>query len=683
MDKTTALGAYLDQHGANFSIFSANAERIELILLNEAHSIEQTINVNGRTGDVWHIYVPGIRSGQRYAYRVYGRWAPDEGHRFNAAKLLLDPYARSISRMPIWNESLFGYDRSRDDQVLNIEDSASYAPIGIVTALEPFKESNPRPQIPWTDTIIYETHVKGLSIQHPEVPPSLRGTYQGAASDAVLCHLKRLGVTTIQLMPVYAAVQDERLIRHGLSQYWGYNPLSYFVPDPRFSSGGAISAVDEFRSMVRTMHDYGFEVILDVVYNHTGESDHLGPSLSWRGIDNASYYIGKPEQLRFLYDSTGCGNTLRTEHVFVRRLIMDSLRYWVEVMDVDGFRFDLTTTLLREHRKVNFQSGWLHMIQQDPVLSKVKLIAEPWDLGDAGYQLGAYPPPWREWNDQYRDVVRRYWQGEMEITGVFATRIAGSSDIFSLKHRRPSSSINYVTSHDGFTLRDLVSYERKHNEANRENGRDGTTANYSQNCGHEGESDDPDVLAKRERLSRSLLTTLFVSQGVPMLLGGDELGRTQQGNNNPYCQDNEITWYDWKLESSDEEHMQFVRELIAFRKAHPSLRRNQFLTGKVGENGFPDTIWWHPEGRAMQSGDWAHTQAFGMWLVAPDMLLINFNPTAESVPFQLSDEYTWSWGLGWGESSLKTETNGGTARVAPQSVLILRAHPFTSEDRMV
>lgn len=681
MDKTTVLGPYLDQNGVNFSIFSANANRVELVLFDEEHSPERTIDVNGRTGDVWHVYVPGVRAGQRYAYRVHGPWAPDEGHRFNSAKLLLDPYARSISRMPVWDESLFGYDRNRDDRVLNPADSASYAPIGVVTDPGNSGRLKPPLDIPWIDTVIYETHVKGLSIQNPDVPPSLRGTYLGAASDAVLGHLQHLGVTTIELLPVYATVQDERLVRNGLSQYWGYNPLSYFAPDPRFSTRGPASAIEEFRVMVDAMHDHGFEVILDVVYNHTGEGDHLGPTLSWRGIDNASYYVPKSGQPRFLYDSTGCGNTLRAEHVYVRRLIMDSLRYWVEVMNVDGFRFDLASTLLREHGRFNRQSGWLQMVQQDPVLSRVKLIAEPWDLGYSGYQLGSYPPPWREWNDKYRDVVRRYWSGEFGITGQFATRIAGSSDLFAPGHRRPSSSINYITSHDGFTLQDLVSYERKHNEANQEHSRDGRSVNYSQNCGQEGSSTNLDILAHRDRLKRSLLTTLFVSQGVPMLLGGDELGRTQQGNNNPYCQDNEISWYDWNLGESNKEQLEFVRELIAFRKAHPSLRRNRFLTGQVETNGLPDAIWWHPEGHVMRSEDWASTQAFGMWLAAPDMLLICFNPTDNVVRFKLSDEYAWNWGLGWGESTVvpDEDSKGGVASVSPQSVLILRTQSSALE----
>ncbi len=680
VDKITALGAQLDHNGVNFAIYSAHADRVELVLLDEEHRIERTIDVSGRTGDVWHVYVAGVRAGQRYAYRVHGPWAPDDGHRFNAEKLLLDPYARSISRMPQWHESLFGHDRNKDDRVLNPADSAPYAPIGMVVDLESTAGTKASPRIPWTDTVIYETHVKGLSVLHPDVPPALRGTYLGAASNPVLSHLKYLGVTTVELLPVHTAVQDERLVQGGLSQYWGYNPLSYFVPDSRFAAGGAASAAAEFRAMVDAMHDAGLEVILDVVYNHTGEGSHLGPTLSWRGIDNASYYVAKPGQSRFLYDSTGCGNTLRAEHPFVRRLIMDSLRYWVEVMNVDGFRFDLASTLLRERCVVSMQSGWLQMVQQDPILSKVKLIAEPWDLGRLGYGLGAYPAPWREWNDKYRDAVRRYWRGESGMAGEFATRLAGSSDLFAEGHRRPSSSINYVTSHDGFTLLDLVSYRQKHNLDNQEGNQDGTNANYSQDCGKEGPSADQSVVAKRDRLRRSLLTTLFVSQGVPMILGGDEFGRTQVGNNNAYCQDNEVSWYDWDIDPSKEDMLEFVRQLSAFRKAHPSLRRNRFLTGEVGARGVPDAVWWHPEGRVMQSEDWANVRAFGMWLAAPDMLLICFNPTDEPVRFELSDKYVWSWGLGWGESSvlMDSESKGNFASVDSESVLILYAQPSAS-----
>ena len=677
VDKITALGAQLDHDGVNFAIFSAHADRVELVLLDEEHRIERTIDVSGRIGDVWHVYVAGVRPGQRYAYRVHGPWAPDDGHRFNAAKLLLDPYARAISRMPQWHESLFGHDRNKDDRVLNPADSAPYAPIGVVVDPESTAGTKASPRIPWTDTVIYETHVKGLSVLHPDVPAELRGTYLGAASNPVLSHLKYLGVTTVELLPVHTAVQDERLVQRGLSQYWGYNPFSYFVPDSRFSAGGAASAAAEFKAMVDAMHDAGLEVILDVVYNHTGEGSHVGPTLSWRGIDNASYYVAKPGQSRFLYDSTGCGNTLRAEHPFVRRLIMDSLRYWVEVMNVDGFRFDLASTLLRERCVVNMQSGWLQMVQQDPILSKVKLIAEPWDLGRLGYGLGAYPAPWREWNDKYRDAVRRYWRGESGMAGEFATRLAGSSDLFAEGHRRPSSSINYVTSHDGFTLLDLVSYRQKHNLGNQEGNKDGTNANYSQDCGKEGPSADQSVVAKRDRLRRSLLTTLFVSQGVPMILGGDEFGRTQVGNNNAYCQDNEVSWYDWDIDPSKEEMLEFVRQLSAFRKAHPSLRRNQFLTGEVGTRGLPDAVWWHPEGRVMQSEDWASARAFGMWLAAPDMLLICFNPTDEPVRFKLSDEYAWGWGLGWGESTMLMDSGskGDFASVDSQSVLILHAQP--------
>ena len=670
MSKNKELGAHLERNGANFSIFSEHAQRIELVLLNQQHLIERTIEVKGRSGDIWHQFVPGVQPGQRYAYRVYGPWAPEEGHRFNGAKLLMDPYARSISRMPQWDESLFGHDRAKDDRTLNPLDSAPYAPIAMVTRPTSPRDLPTGPRIPWKDTVLYETHVKGLTIGHPDIPEPVRGTYLGVISDPILSHLKQLGVTSIEFLPIYATLQDERLVHHGLSQYWGYNPLSFFAPDPRFSSRGPATAVEEFKTMVDTLHDHGFEVILDVVYNHTCEGNHLGPTLSWRGIDHASYYITKPKQPRYLYDCTGCGNTLRVEHGFVRRMIMDSLRYWVEVMNVDGFRFDLSTTLLREHRKVTLKSGWLHMIQQDPVLSKVKLIAEPWDIGNSGYQLGKYPYPWREWNDKFRDAVRRYWGGDPQVTGSFATRIAGSSDLFSPKHRHPSSSINYVTSHDGYTLMDLVSYKKKHNQANLENNRDGTNANYSQNCGQEGPSIDPDVLTQRDRLRRSILTTLLISQGVPMILGGDELGRTQMGNNNPYCQDNEVSWYDWNLSSSQCEFHAFVQRLIAFRKAHPSLRRERFLTGQIGERGVPDAIWWHPAGREMQSEDWNHTRAFGMWLVDQDKLLICFNPTMDWVTFQLSNQYQWKYELGWADSAIEDDSR--RARVAPQSVLILR-----------
>jgi len=669
MSKNKELGAHLEQNGAYFSIFSEHAQRIELVLLNEEHLIERTIEVKGRAGDIWHQFVSGVQEGQRYAYRVHGPWSPDEGHRFNGAKLLMDPYARLISRMPQWNESLFSHDRSYDDQTINALDNTCHAPIAMVTDPASLGDSYPRPAIPWTDTMIYETHIKGLTVENPDVPASLRGTYLGVVSDPILAHLKRLGVTSIEFLPIYAALQDERLVHNGLSQYWGYNPLSFFAPDPRFSSGGPSTAVEEFRTMVDTLHKHGFEVILDVVYNHTCEGNHEGPTLSWRGIDNASYYMAKPKQPRYLYDCTGCGNTLRVEHEFVRRMIMDSLRYWVEVMNVDGFRFDLATSLLRERSKVNLQSGWLQMIQQDPVLSQVKLIAEPWDLGNSGYQLGRFPYPWREWNDKFRDVVRRYWCGDPQVTGRFATRIAGSSDLFSPKHRHPSSSINFVTSHDGFTLTDLVSYKKKHNLTNQESNRDGTNANYSQNCGQEGPSADPDILNQRDRLRRSILTTLLVSQGVPMILGGDELGRTQLGNNNPYCQDNEVSWYDWNLLLSNHEFHAFVRELIALRKAHPSLRRDRFLTGQTGEQGLPDAMWWHPDGREMQSEDWSQTRAFGMWLVDQVMLLICFNPTMDLVSFKLSDEYQWKREVGWADSSLEADSR--VAKVASQSIMIL------------
>ncbi len=668
------LGAIWDGSGVRFALFSAHAKRVDLILFDSDHNPVRTIPVTGRTGQVWHVYVGGIAPGQRYGYRVHGPWEPKAGHRFNAKKVLLDPYVRAVSRMPIWDRSLYGHDTGVDDLVISGKDSARSAPIGAVVALN--RAPRTFAKIPWSDTIIYETHVKGLSMLHPEVPAKLRGTYMGAASEPVLTHLQKLGVTTIEFLPVHAAVQDERLVRAGLSQYWGYNTLSYFAPDPRFATGDGLSAPDEFRAMVDAFHVADFEVILDVVYNHTGEGDHLGPTLSFRGLDNASYYMPLPENPRYLYDSTGCGNTLNVSCAYVKQLIMDSLRYWVEVMHVDGFRFDLATSLLRDAQGVNLQAGLLQMIQQDPVLSRVKLIAEPWDLGHGGYRLGAFPAPWREWNDKYRDTARRFWCKKGFVAGEFATRLSGSSDLFAHGHRQPSASINYVTCHDGFTLEDLVSYNTKCNEANGEHGQDGSNINYSTNCGVEGLTGEIAILARRDRLKRSLLTTLFMSQGVPLLLGGDELGRSQQGNNNPYCQDNAVSWYSWEFGVRERAMLEFVRALIAFRKAHPGLRRTCFLTGKQDSGGAKDVVWWHPNGREMNSEDWHRTRAFAMWLAAPDMLLMCFNATGIEHFFTLPDvETRGGW---WGAIGMDPAPLGSRVQIPPQSVVVATAGPCRS-----
>jgi len=614
------LGATWDGLGVNFALYSQHAEAVELLLFDAPSDTHPArgISLPERTGPIWHGYVPNLRPGQLYGYRVYGPYRPDDGYRFNPNKVLLDPYARAVGRLPRWHDSLYGYEVGHPyaDLSFSASDSAPYAPLGAVVE-ETFEWGNDRrPDVPWEDTIIYETHVRGLTYRHPGVPKRDRGTFLGLVAEPVLEHFKRLGVTAIQLLPVHAKVQDHRLVQVGLSQYWGYNTLSFFAPEPSYSSNGPVTAVRDFKMMVRTLHAYGFEVIIDVVYNHTGEGNHLGPSLSFRGIDNRAYYKEQPDNRRLLIDYTGTGNTLDAGNPYVIQLIMDSLRYWVTTMHVDGFRFDLASALARELYDVNMLATFFQVIQQDPILSRVKLIAEPWDVGPGGYRVGNFPWQWTEWNGKYRDAVRRFWRGDTGVVGEFATRITGSSDLYERTGRRPFASINFVTAHDGFTLEDLVSYARKHNEANLEDNRDGTNANYSTHCGVEGPTEDPVVLQCRETLKRSLISTLLLSQGVPMLLGGDELSRTQQGNNNAYCQDSEISWYDWALDERQERFLAFVQQVIAFRRAHRSFRRHHFLTGRPDEKGIKDILWWHPAGREMTHEDWHRTDlhAFGLLL---------------------------------------------------------------------
>ena len=522
-------------------------------------------------------------------------------------KVLLDPYARAIGRELSWDDSLFGYEKDHKDLDLTYSeaDSAAFAPLGAVIEERFEWGDDQHPQIPWDQTIIYETHVKGISMQHPEVPAAYRGTYLGLASEPVLKHLKKLGVTTISLLPVHAKVHDERLVEHGLNNYWGYNTLSFFAPEPGYAAAGPLAAVREFKMMVRALHAAGFEVIIDVVYNHTAEGNQLGPTLSFRGIDNQSYYKENPEHPRFLMDYTGTGNTLDAGNPYVIQLIVDSLRYWVQEMHVDGFRFDLASALARDMFEFNILAPFFQVIQQDPVLSQVKLIAEPWDVGPGGYQVGGFPWQWTEWNGRYRDAVRRFWRGDHGMVGEFATRVAGSSDLYEFSGRRPFASINFITAHDGFTLTDFVSYEHKHNEANLEDNRDGHNANYSVNLGVEGPTHDPEILQQRENLKRSLVASLLLSQGVPMLLGGDEFSRTQWGNNNAYCQDNEVNWYRWGLEDKESRFLEFVAAVIAFRKEHPSFSRPRFLSGIADEEDRKDVFWWHPEGREMNDTDWA------------------------------------------------------------------------------
>ena len=538
------LGATYDGIGTNFAVFSEAAERVELCLLDEG-GVERRIDMPEVTALCWHAYLPGVVPGQRYGYRVHGPWAPAEGHRCNPAKLLLDPYAKAIDGNVTWNEAVFPYSFGRPDE-RNDLDSAPYVPQSVVTT--PFFDwGADRPlEIPWHHTILYEVHVKAFTARHPELPPEMRGTYAGLTHPAILRYLRRLGITAVELLPVHHFVHDAHLLERGLRNHWGYNSIGYFAPHQEYAlEGPRDRQVQEFKGMVKTLHREGIEVILDVVYNHTAEGNHLGPVLSMKGLDNAAYYRLVEGDRRYYMDYTGTGNSLNMRNPHVLQLIMDSLRYWVEEMHVDGFRFDLASTLARELHDVDRLSAFFDLIQQDPVVGRVKLIAEPWDVGEGGYQVGNFPPLWSEWNGKYRDNARDFWRGTDRTLGEFAYRLTGSSDLYATTGRRPYASINFVTAHDGFTLHDLVSYNEKHNEANGEDGRDGENHNRSWNCGVEGPTDDPAVLALRARQKRNLLTTLVLSQGVPMLLGGDEIGRTQRGINNAYCQYNEVAWFDW------------------------------------------------------------------------------------------------------------------------------------------
>ena len=599
------LGATWDGQGVNFALFSEHGEKVELCLFDPQGRREtERIALPERTDQVWHGYLPEARPGLLYGYRVYGPYAPEQGHRFNPHKLLIDPYAKASAGVVRWSDALFGYrvNSAREDLSFDRRDSHAGMPkCKIVDTAFTWGDDRP-PRTPWTDTIIYELHVRGFTMHHPDVPRKLRGTFAALASAPVIDYLQRLGITAVELMPVHWFVDERHLVSHGLKNYWGYNSIGYFAPEMRYCSSGDIS---EFKTMVKTLHAAGIEVILDVVYNHTGEGNHLGPTLSFRGLDNASYYRLVAHDRRHYMDYTGCGNTLNTMHPRVLQLIMDSLRYWVVDMHVDGFRFDLAPALGREQHAVDRFGAFFDIIHQDPVLSRVKLIAEPWDLGEGGYQLGNFPVGWSEWNGHYRDTVRRFWKGDPGTIGQLAFRLTGSSDLYRHSGRGSRASVNFVTSHDGFTLHDLVSYNEKHNEANFAGNTDGDNHNLSWNCGVEGPTEDPDVLALRERQKRNLLATLFLSQGVPMLLAGDELGRTQGGNNNPYCQDNETSWVDWNLANGGEKMLAFVRRLIAFRRRHPVFRRSRFFRGhEVHGWNVKDIVWFGADGQEMAEAHW-------------------------------------------------------------------------------
>jgi len=609
------LGATWDGMGVNFSLFSEHAEKVELCLFDTASAAVESerIPLTEYTDFVWHSYLPDVRPGQVYGYRVYGPYDPGAGMRFNPGKVLSDPYAKCIGRLTRWDDAMFGYRIGDPDGDLSFDerDNASFAPLSMV--IDPsFAWGNDRPpRTPWNKTVIYETHVKGITALHPQVPPELRGTYAGLASEPVLRHLTELGITAVELMPVHHHVDDRHLVEKGLSNYWGYNTLGFFAPDLRYASekGGLDDPVREFKMMVRVLHDAGIEVILDVVYNHTAEGNQLGPTLSFRGIDNPAYYRLVQEEPRYYMDFTGCGNTLNMQHPRVLQLIMDSLRYWIREMHVDGFRFDLASALARELYEVNKLGAFFDIIHQDPVISQVKLIAEPWDLGEGGYQVGNFPVLWTEWNGRYRDAVRDFWNHGGCPVSKLATRLAGSSDLYEHSGRLPHASINFATCHDGFTLEDLVSYETKHNEANGEVNRDGENHNRSWNCGAEGPTADESINALRRRQKRNFAATMLFSLGVPMLTGGDELGRTQQGNNNAYCHDNVLNWYHWDLDRHQRRFLRFVQRVIAIRRQQPVLQRRNFFHGRpIRGLGSKDITWLTPRGGEMTDTDWQDPQ---------------------------------------------------------------------------
>jgi glycogen operon protein len=611
------LGSTWDGEGVNFALYSEHAEKVELCLFDSGGRRESLrVELPEQTDMVWHGYLPEVRPGQLYGYRVYGPYAPEQGHRFNHNKLLLDPYGKQVQGSIRWSDSHFGYKvgHKQEDLSFDRRDDAAGMPKNRVIDSAFTWGTDRAPCIPWHETVIYELHVKGFTMCHPEVPPQLRGTYAGLATAPVIEYLMRLGVTSIELMPVHAFVDDRQLVERGLRNYWGYNSIGFFAPEPRYLATGSIT---EFKTMVKVLHSAGLEVILDVVYNHTAEGNHLGPTLSLKGIDNSTYYRLVSGNPRYYKDYTGTGNTLNMRHPRVLQLIMDSLRYWVLEMHVDGFRFDLAATLARELHEVDRLGAFLDIIHQDPVLSQVKLIAEPWDLGEGGYQVGNFPVGWAEWNDRYRDTVRSYWKGDGGLVGDLAYRLTGSSDLYGHSGRRPYASVNFVTSHDGFTLQDLVSYNEKHNEANGENNRDGNNDNRSWNCGVEGPTDDPNIQALRAKQKRNLLATLFLSQGVPMMYAGDAIGHTQLGNNNAYCQDNSISWLTWVLQTEDRNMLAFVQRMINLRKRHPVFRRRHFFQGRpIKGANVKDVLWLNPKGIEMSEEEWRDpsVHCLGMFL---------------------------------------------------------------------
>ena len=660
-------GAYWDGMGVNFALYSERATAVELCLFDKpGEPPSEQFYMPDVTASVWNCYIMGLKPGQLYGYRVHGPFEPEHGLRFNPAKLLIDPYARAISGKVDWNAPVFGYqlgdlaaDLSRDEQ-----DSSWGMPKSVVTAHHFAWENDRQPLIPMDESIVYEVHVKGFTANHPEIPEHMRGTYAALGTDVCIDYLKKLGITAVELMPVHAFLDDKHLVDRGLSNYWGYNTINFFAPEARYSSSGDEGdQVAEFKAMVKALHNANIEVILDVVYNHTAEGNHMGPTLSFRGVDNLTYYRTVSDQPRYYMDYTGTGNTLNVRHPQVLKLIMDSLRYWVEEMHVDGFRFDLAAALARELHDVDRLSAFFDVIHQDPVISRVKLIAEPWDVGEGGYQVGNFPALWAEWNGRYRDTVRRYWKSDEGQLSDLAYRLTGSSDLYQRDGRRPSASVNFVTAHDGFTLHDLVSYNEKHNEANGENNQDGANDNHSLNYGVEGPTNDPGISDLRERQKRNFLMTLLLSQGVPMICGGDEIGRTQNGNNNAYCQDNEISWFNWDLDEAKRSILDFTCRLIELRKRHPNLRRRKFFQDRPidpehkqirdieGGRHVKDIAWYRPDGEEMTGDEWGAgwVRCLGLQLsgktldqvnqfgqpITDDTFLFMMNPHHETIRFYM------------------------------------------------
>ncbi|MEU6992043.1 glycogen debranching protein GlgX [Streptomyces sp. NPDC046465] len=691
------LGATYDGEGTNFALFSEVAERVVLVLLHD-DGTRDDVTLFEVDGFVWHCYLPGVGPGQRYGYRVHGPWDPAAGHRCNPAKLLLDPYARAVEGQIDNDAALYEHAPHGPEPA----DSAGHTPLSVVVDPSFTWGDDRPPRRPYAETVVYETHVRGLTHRHPGVPPELRGTYAGLASDAVIEHLTSLGVTAVELMPVHQYVQDGFLRDRGLSNYWGYASIGFFAPHNGYAAHGTRGEqVTEFKSMVKALHAAGLEVILDVVYNHTAEGNENGPTLAFRGIDNASYYRLPEGDPAHYFDTTGTGNSLLMRHPNVLQLVMDSLRYWVTEMHVDGFRFDLAATLARQFHDVDRLSAFFDLVQQDPVVGRVKLIAEPWDVGDGGYQVGNFPPLWSEWNGKYRDAVRDFWRSGDHTLAEFASRLTGSSDLYQRDRRRPRASVNFVTAHDGFTLRDLVSYNDKHNEANAEGNRDGDNANRSWNCGAEGPTTDGRILELRARQQRNFLATLMVSQGIPMLAHGDELGRTQRGNNNAYCQDNEISWIDWDLDADQRALIGFTRRAIALRAAHPVLRRRRFFRGEAPAQEsppLPDLVWLRPDAHEMTDEDWQRpdAHAVGVFLngdaiaepdshgrpVVDDSFLLLLNSCGAPVLFRLPDAV---FGERW-ETRLDTTDPQGLSdetehkadsevTLAPHSLLVLSRPP--------